>query len=84
MPPFLFDQADINDLIRDLNPSKQSSELLALRLHEKHLLHPGTIITIYRNRKQEIFQFFTSGDSLVYFHDLKSLLEVMGLTQYKD
>jgi len=84
MPPSLFDQAEINDLIRDLNLPKQSSELLASRLQVKHLLHPGTNVTFYRNREQEIFQFFTSTVGLVYFHDLKSLLEAMGLTQYKD
>jgi len=47
LPPSLFDQAKTNDLIRDLNLPKQSSELLASRLQEKHLLHPGTNITFY-------------------------------------
>jgi len=84
MPPSLFNQAEINDLIRDLNLPKQSSELLASRLQEKHVLHPGTNITFYRNREQEFFQFFTASDGLVYFRDLKSLLKAMGLTQYKD
>jgi len=31
MPPFLFDQAETNDIIRDLNLPKQSSEMMALR-----------------------------------------------------
>jgi len=57
MPPSLFDQAEINGLIRDLNLPKQSSELLAARLQEKHLLHPGTNITFYRSREQEMFSF---------------------------
>jgi len=49
----LYDQAEINDLIRDLNlPIKQSSELLASSLQEKHLLHPGTNVTFYRNKEQ--------------------------------
>jgi len=80
----LFDQAEMNDSICDLNLPTQSSELLASRLQEKHLLHPGTHITFYRNREQEFVQVFVSSDGLVYFHDLKSLLEAMGLTQYKD
>ena len=84
MPPSLFDQTEIYNLIRDLNLPKQSSELLASRWQEKHLLDPGTNITFYRNREQDIFQFVTSSDGLVYFHDLKSLLEAMGLTQYKE
>jgi len=61
----LFDQAEINDVIRDLSLPKQSSELLASRLQEKHLLHPGTNITFYRNREPEFFQFFTSSDGLL-------------------
>jgi len=48
----LLDQSETNDLIRDLNLPKQSSALLASRLQEKHLLHPGTNITFYRNRDQ--------------------------------
>jgi len=35
LPPFLFDQAEINDLIRDLNLPTQLSELPASRLQEK-------------------------------------------------
>ena len=51
LPLFLTtDQSEINGLIRDLNLPKQSSELLASRLQEKHLLHPGTNITFHRNR----------------------------------
>ena len=84
LPPSSFDHAEIDDLIRDLNLPKQSSELLASRLQEKHLLHPGTNITFYQNREQEFFQFFTFSDGLVYFHDVKSLLQAMGLIQYKD
>ncbi|KAI6651178.1 hypothetical protein LOD99_5529 [Oopsacas minuta] len=40
--PSLFHQAELNDLIRDLDLWKESSELLASRLKEKILLHQGT------------------------------------------
>jgi hypothetical protein len=46
-----FDQSDLNDLIRDLNLSKDSSELLASRLKENNVLHPGTKTTFYRREK---------------------------------
>ena len=36
--PDLFDQNALDDLIRDLNLTKDSSELLASRLKERHLL----------------------------------------------
>ena len=35
--PQLFSQGELNDLIRDFNLSKESSELLASRLKEKNL-----------------------------------------------
>ena len=37
-PPQLFSQNELNDMARDLNLSKESSELLASRLKEKNLL----------------------------------------------
>jgi hypothetical protein len=37
----------LSDLIRDLNVSKDSSELLASRLKEKNALQPGMKITFY-------------------------------------
>jgi len=47
LPASLFDQSEINDLIRDLHQPKQASEFLASRLQENHLLHPGTNTTFY-------------------------------------
>ena len=47
-PPQLFYQGELNDLIRDLNLFKESSELLVSRLKEKNLFQPGTLITFYR------------------------------------
>jgi hypothetical protein len=35
-----FDQNDLSDLIRDLNLSKESSELFASRLKENNVLQP--------------------------------------------
>ncbi|KAI6654433.1 hypothetical protein LOD99_829 [Oopsacas minuta] len=40
--PSLFNQAELNDLIRDLDLSKEFPELLASRLQEKNLLHQRT------------------------------------------
>ena len=38
--PLLLTQAELNDLIRDLKLSKESAQLQASRLKEKHLLAP--------------------------------------------
>ena len=48
---FLYSQSELNDLIRDLNLPKQSAEVLASRLQEKHLFKAGTRITGMRNKE---------------------------------
>ena len=56
--PILFNQEELNDLIRDLTLSKESSELLASRLIDRNLLQQGTKITFYRTRDDEFLRFF--------------------------
>ena len=45
-----FNQAELNDLIRDLSLSKDLSELLLSRLKEKNMLQKEKNVTFYRNR----------------------------------
>ena len=45
--PQLFSQGVLNNLIRDLELSKRSAELLASRLKDKNLLASGRRVTIY-------------------------------------
>ncbi|KAK4883549.1 hypothetical protein RN001_006868 [Aquatica leii] len=52
--PQRFNQQKLNDLIRDLNLSNESSELLASRLNEKNLLQPDTNITFYLLETAEV------------------------------
>lgn len=77
-----FDQKELSDLIRDLNLSKESSELLASRLKEKNALKPGTKITIYRNREKDLLPFFTEDNNLVFCNDISNLLKKIGLSEY--
>ena len=53
-----FNQAELNDLVRDLGLSKVNSELLASRLKEKNALAPGINITFFRTREQELLACF--------------------------
>ena len=46
-------QVELYDLTRDLNFSKESTQLLGSRLKEKHLLAPGTIFYWYRDSERE-------------------------------
>lgn len=71
----VFDQDELNDLVRDLGLSKELSELLASRLKEKKLLSSGTKITFFRNRDESFRKYFSQEDDLVYCNDVKSLIE---------
>ena len=57
--PKLFDQNQLNDLVRDLGLSKESSEILASRLGEHSMLDLGTKITFYSDRNDLLIRFFT-------------------------
>ena len=63
--PQCFSQAELSNLVRDLNLSKESSEILASRLKEKNLLESGTLVTHYRNQDAEFSSFFKQTTDLV-------------------
>ena len=74
-----FSQCELNDLIRDLDLLKESSELLASRLGEKDLLLPGTNITFYRTRESSLLQYFSEEGDFVYCNVIESILIEMGV-----
>ena len=80
--PQCFNQSELNDLVRELVISKESSELLALRLNEKNLLHPGTRITYYRERDNEVCQFFKQEEDIVFSNSIEDVLEYLGVDSY--
>ena len=59
--PHVITQAELNDLVRDLNLSKRQAELLGSRLQGWNLLIPGTKVTFYRYRQKELIRFFKQG-----------------------
>jgi hypothetical protein len=66
-----FDQNELSDLIKNLNLSKDSSELLASRLMGNNVLQPGTKITFHRRREKDLLPFFTKENNLVFCSDIK-------------
>ena len=80
--PKRFSQGQLNDLVRDLNLYKESSELSASRLGEHGSLDSGTKITFYRNRDDLLLRFFTMEDDFVICNYLPGLLAEMGLLKY--
>ena len=79
----LYSQSELNDLIRDLNLPKQSAEVLASRLQEKHLPIAGKSVSFYRNREKKLRKYFQCDGQLVYCTDVEGLLLAMGLSAYR-
>ena len=73
-----FSQAELNDLVRDLDLPKESAMLLSSRLAEKKLLEKGTTFSWYRHREAEFTPYFKKEDELVYCHDIPGLVKAMG------
>ena len=72
--PVLINQEELSDFIRDLNLSKESSEVLASQLNDQNLLQQGTKITFYRTRDDEFFRFFEELPDFVFRIDIPGLL----------
>ena len=80
--PKPFSQGQLNYQVRDLNLSKESSELLATRLSEHGVLDSGTKITFYCNRNDLLLCFFTTEDDFVFCNNIPGLLAEMSLSKY--
>jgi hypothetical protein len=61
-----FTQSELNDLIRELQLTKEKSELLCSRLHEKNMLASGVKFSWYRNREKEFRKYYAQEDQLVF------------------
>ena len=64
----------LNDLIRDLNLSKDKSQILTSRLNQRNRLTHGTSISYYKSRKSSFQKFFDVKDSFVFCANVKGLL----------
>ena len=80
--PQHFTQTKLNDLVRDLGLSKESSELLVSRLNEKNVLERTANFTFYRHRENDLVQYFTQECEFVYCNNVPGLLRKMRVVQY--
>ena len=80
---YQFSQEELGDLIRDLNLSKNASEISASRLKDKNNLSAGTKVTFYHTREKELLPYFCLEDGLVYCKDVEGLLLNMGVPEYR-
>lgn len=82
--PQLFNQCELNDLVRDLGLAKVSAELLGSRLKSKSLLAPGASFSWYRNREKVFVPYFAQENDLVYCTDPSGLIETFGISYSPD
>ena len=80
--PKPFSEGQLNDLVRDLGLSKESSKILASRLGEHGILDSGTKIAFYHDRDDLLICFLSMKDDLVYCNNIQGLLLKMGLPEY--
>lgn len=78
--PHLLNQSELNDLIRDLDLTKEKSELLASRLKQWKLLTNETKVTVYRKRHELFSKYFEKNDSICFCKDIDGLMEALGFS----
>lgn len=76
----LMNQAQLNDLCRDLRLTKTDSEFLASRLKQLGLIEADVRITVFRNRSKQFAQFFTKIRNYCYCNSITALFAGLGQT----
>jgi hypothetical protein len=76
--PHLTSDADLSDLVRDLNLAQNRSKLLASTLKGWNLLQKGTKMSLFCSHQKEFLSFFFSGRQLKYCNIADALMEALG------
>ena len=76
--PHLLTQGDLNDILHDFNLSKKQAEILGSRLKGWNLLCQDTKVCFYRGHHEEVKDFFSQEDGVVFCNDVCSVIEVLG------
>ena len=78
--PLRFNQDELYDLIKDLNLSKETYEVIATWLKKKNL-QPDTNNTCYCTRENVVLPYFSRENNLVFCSDVGGLLQKNGILQ---
>ena len=76
--PLFINQERLNDLVRYLYLSRKKAEILGSRLQQWNLLEPGTTISSFRSRNQNLAGYYVSAESICYCKDIGGLLSELG------
>jgi len=71
-------QGYLNEIVRDLKLSKKQAELLGSRLKAWNLLRRDTKVCFYRGLHEEFKDLFSLEDSVMFFNDVCSVMDVHG------
>lgn len=77
--PHMITTGELNDLVRDLQLTKNQSELLASRLQGWNLLHADAKVTYFRKRTADLTHMFTTTGGLCYCNDIPALFTKFGI-----
>ena len=80
--PHLLTQGDLNDLVRDLHLSKNQAELLGSQLKGWNLLDRGTKVCYFRNRQEDLKNFFSQEGDFEYCNYILSVMDTLGPVSY--
>ena len=76
--PHLLGQAELNDLVRDLELTKEKAELLGSRLQERNLLKPATKISHFRSHNMKFSSFYAQEENVCFCNDISGLMQEIG------
>lgn len=76
--PKLLNQMELNDWVRDLELTKEKSQLLASRMKERHFLAEGVSSSYYRERHKPYAKYYAKVENICFCHDISGLFSEMG------
>jgi len=76
--PFLINHERLNDLVRDLYPSKEKADVLGFRLQQWNLLETGTTISSFRNRNENLARYYASAENICCCKNVDGLMTELG------
>ena len=77
--PHMITTGELNDLVRDLQLTKNQSELLASRLQGWNLLNADAKVTYFRKRTADLTHVFTKTGGLCYCNEIPDLFTKFGI-----